>query len=44
MERMTGGQAIVAQLEREGVDVAFGIPACTRSNSTTRSWTAASTT
>jgi acetolactate synthase-1/2/3 large subunit len=26
MERLTGGQAIVAQLEREGVDVAFGIP------------------
>jgi acetolactate synthase-1/2/3 large subunit len=26
MERMTGGQAVVRQLEREGVDVAFGIP------------------
>ena len=26
MERMTGGEAVVRQLEREGVDVAFGIP------------------
>jgi acetolactate synthase-1/2/3 large subunit len=26
MARLTGGQAVVAQLEREGVDVAFGIP------------------
>ncbi|QKY19193.1 5-guanidino-2-oxopentanoate decarboxylase [Halolamina sp. CBA1230] len=26
MERLTGGEAVVAQLEREGVDVAFGIP------------------
>jgi len=26
MSRLTGGEAVVAQLEREGVDVAFGIP------------------
>ncbi|KPN31163.1 acetolactate synthase [Halolamina pelagica] len=26
MDRHTGGEAVVAQLEREGVDVAFGIP------------------
>ena len=26
MERLTGGEAVVRQLEREGVDVAFGIP------------------
>jgi thiamine pyrophosphate-dependent acetolactate synthase large subunit-like protein len=26
MPRLTGGEAVVAQLEREGVDVAFGIP------------------
>ncbi|WP_049981247.1 thiamine pyrophosphate-binding protein [Halolamina rubra] len=26
MDRLTGGEAVVAQLEREGVDVAFGIP------------------
>jgi acetolactate synthase-1/2/3 large subunit len=26
MSRLTGGQAVVAQLEREGVDVAFGMP------------------
>ena len=26
MERLTGGEAVVAQLEREGVDTAFGIP------------------
>jgi len=26
MNRLTGGEAVVAQLEREGVDVAFGIP------------------